>query len=206
MLFYLSTVFFAFLAAISPGPNIVLVTSNSIAYGKKIGLMSAFGVLTGVIIWLLCLLVGFNYLLENPKVIVVFNCFACLYLIYIAYHIFNLKIITNEENQNKSHGKFFVESFISTILNPEIAIFYGSILTGVLNHYPEKHLSIMILYLISFMCIESVVFLSAVIASSSIRRFIFSYFKIIKTLASLAILYYSMLIMWQVVIERLAAN
>ncbi len=198
MLFYLSNILFALLAAISPGPNIVLVTSNSIAYGKKLGFMSAFGVLTGVAIWLVFLLIGFTYLLDNPRIIIIFNCFASLYLLYITYHIFSLKILASEVSHNNSHGKFFVESFISTILNPEIAIFYGSILSGILAHYPHKHLPMMVLYLVSFMCVESAVFLSAVIGSSAIRRFIFSYFKIIKLLASGAILYYSLLIMSKV--------
>lgn len=198
MLFYLSNLLFAFLAAISPGPNIVLVTSNSVAHGKKVGFMSAFGVLIGVAIWLTCLLIGFTYILKNPKVIMIFNCFASLYLFYIAHHIFTLEIETKETIDLKQKEKFFFESFISTILNPEVAIFYGSILTGVLTHYPNSHWSVMVLYLLSFMGIESVVFLSAVVASLAIRRFIFAYFKIVKTLAASAILYYSILLIWQI--------
>ena len=90
MIFFLSNIFFAFLAAISPGPNIVLVTSNSLAYGKRTGFTSALGVLTGVAIWFIFLSVGFSYILDNPKIVMAFHCFASLYLLYIAYHIYKL--------------------------------------------------------------------------------------------------------------------
>jgi threonine/homoserine/homoserine lactone efflux protein len=198
MFFFISNIFFAFLAAISPGPNIVLVTSNSLAYGKRVGLMSTSGVLVGVAIWLLSLLVGFTYLFNNPKVITIFHCFASVYLLYIAYHIYKLKVPLNEEIQVKSQGKFFLESFISTILNPEIAIFYGSILTGILAHYQQGQNSLMILYLLSFMLVETIVFIIAVLATSLVRHFILSYLKIIKLIACSAMIYYSILIMQKI--------
>jgi threonine/homoserine/homoserine lactone efflux protein len=196
MIFFLSNIFFAFLAAISPGPNIVLVTSNSLAYGKRVGFTSAFGVLAGVAIWFVFLSVGFSYILDNPKIVMGFHCFAALYLLYIAYHIDKLKIsFSEEEVHSESRGKFFLESFVSTILNAEIAIFYGAILTGILSHYDQNRIYWMILYLLGFMIVETVVFTMAVIASLAVRHFIYSYLKIIKLLAASAMIYYSITLM-----------
>ncbi|MBU6140910.1 MAG: LysE family transporter [Proteobacteria bacterium] len=187
----------AFMAAISPGPNIVLVIQNSSIFGRKYGVMTALGVLLGVFFWLLFLMFGFNYLLKNPKVFFVFNSFASLYLLYIIYLIFKLKIESGESEMRKN-SKFFGESLVVTLLNPEIAIFYGSILTGIVSTSGEMGFGMITLYLSCFMLIESFVFLSAAYFASYLNKFILSYIWLVKIFASSAILYFSIKLMIKV--------
>lgn len=186
--------FLAFMAAISPGPNIVLVTQNSLVFGRRYGIMTALGVLAGVFFWLLFLMIGFTYLLQNPKVLFAFHSFASIYLLYIVYLIIKLKV-DSKESETSKNGKFFLESFVITLLNPEIAIFYGSILAGIASSNQEMSFGLMAFYLFSFMVIESAVFLSAAYFVSYVNKFILSYIWIVKLCASSAILYFSLKIM-----------
>jgi threonine/homoserine/homoserine lactone efflux protein len=193
----LTNMFLAFMAAISPGPNIVLVIQNSLVFGRRYGLMTALGVLSGVFFWLLFLMIGFTYLLQNPKVFFFFHSFASLYLLYIVYLILKLKIENNESEMHKN-SKFFGESLIITLLNPEIAIFYGSILAGIAVSNPNMGFGLMSFYLFSFMVIESIVFLSAAYFVSYVNKFILSYIWVVKICASSAILYFAIKLMGKV--------
>ena len=196
----LTNMFLAFMAAISPGPNIVLVIQNSLVFGRRFGIITALGVLFGVLFWLLFLMIGFTYLLHNPKVFFFFHSFASVYLLYIAYLIFKLKIENNESKMHKN-SKFFVESLIITLLNPEIAIFYGSILAGIAASDHNMEFGLMSFYLFSFMVIESFVFLSAAYFVSYVNRFILSYILVVKICASSAISYFALKLMHKVYVD-----
>jgi threonine/homoserine/homoserine lactone efflux protein len=167
----------AFMAAISPGPNIVLVIQNSLVYGRKNALMTAFGVLCGVLFWLLFLMLGFVYIVKKPLVLFFFHCFAAVFLLYIAYLISKIKLDKNLSTK-KGEGKFFAESLVVTLLNPEIAIFYGSILSSIVTSDAPANFSLMATYLFGFMAIEATVFLSTAYFVSYISKFVFSYLKI----------------------------
>jgi threonine/homoserine/homoserine lactone efflux protein len=179
----------SFFAAISPGPNIVLVTQNSLLFGRKNGLMTAFGVLAGVLFWLVFLVAGFVYLVNKPKILFAFHIFSSLYLMYIVYLIHHVRI----DGVAKTHDTrkaFFFESFVMTLLNAEIAIFYGSILTGILAGNHSKSAMYVVMYVASFMVVESVVFLSCAYFVSSVQKFMVKYIGVIKALTSCAILYF----------------
>ncbi len=191
-----TNMFLAFVAAISPGPNIVLVIQNSLVFGRRFGIITALGVLFGVLFWLLFLMIGFTYLLHNPKVFFFFHSFASVYLLYIIYLIFKLKIEKKESEMHKN-SKFFLESLIITLLNPEIAIFYGSILAGIAVDQ-SGGFGLMPFYLFSFMVIESIVFLSTAYFVSYVNKFVLSYLWVVKLCASSAILYFAIKLMYKV--------
>lgn len=193
-----ANLFLSFMAAISPGPNIVLVIQNSLVFGRRYGIMTALGVIVGVFFWLISLTLGFAYLLKNPKTLFFFHAFAAIYLLYIAYLILKMEIKNNESQMHKN-SKFFAESLFATLLNPEIAIFYGSILAGISSSEPDMNFSLMSFYLLSFMIIESSVFLSAAYFVSHINKFVRSYLQKIKFCAAAAIVYFSIKILLKII-------
>jgi threonine/homoserine/homoserine lactone efflux protein len=115
------------------------------------------------------LAVGFVYLVQQPKVLFAFNCFASVYLLYVVYLVFQIKVqgINNSQITKKT---FFLQSLVITLLNPEIAVFYGSILTGIFAKNPEFANSIphIVLYVSGFMFVESLVFFSVAFFVSSV--------------------------------------
>lgn len=194
----LTNLLLSFMAAISPGPNIVLVIQNSLVFGRKYGIMTALGVVTGVFFWLLCLTLGFTIILKNPKVLYTFNLFAAFYLLYIASLIMRLKIKNGESEMHKN-SKFFAESLVITLFNPEIAIFYGSILAGIASSEENLSSSLMMTYLACFMAIEAFVFLSAAYFVAYINKFIRGYIFWIKLVAAASITYFSIKIFLKVI-------
>ena len=195
MVFFITNIFFAFCAAISPGPNIIITTQNSAIYGRKAGLITAFGVLTGVAFWFVLLIFGLELIFSSKKLLFFFHIFTFLYLLFIAYLI--SKTTINENTKNEGNKKFFFESFFMTLLNPEIAIFYASILSGIFTQI-EVTKSVMFLYVFSFMIVESIVFITAALAVSSVQKFMLKYLQVIKLISCIGILYYAFTIFMKI--------
>ena len=54
-----------FLALISPGPNVLLVTQTAISRTRPAGIMTALGIATGALVWSSTAMGGLNFLADN---------------------------------------------------------------------------------------------------------------------------------------------
>lgn len=134
------------LAVISPGPDFIMITRNSLMYSRKTGIYSAIGLGIGILIHVTYSLVGIGLLIS--KSILLFNFIKYLgaaYLIYIGY-----KSITSKsshlqlQNQSKKTdiSKFSAvkTGFITNATNPKATLFFLSLFTVVIN--PATPLSV----------------------------------------------------------------
>lgn len=169
--------FIAFLGAMTPGPNFVIVTKNTLAYSKKTGLYTSLGIFFGVLIHIAYSLIGLDFLTEES--VLLYNCIkycGAAYLIYFGMtSIFgnsSTKITFNVKHEkidlNSSQG--FRSGFITNILNPESSIFYLSVFSQVVE--PQTSYIIQICYglemaLISFLWF---VFLTYVLSYQGLRK------------------------------------
>lgn len=74
------------LAVISPGPDFIMITRNSLIYSRRTGIYSAIGLGLGILVHVTYSLVGIGLLIS--KSILLFNTIKYLgaaYLIYIGY-------------------------------------------------------------------------------------------------------------------------
>lgn len=116
---------------LTPGQDMILVMSRSIAQGQKAGIMTAFGVSVGLLGHTLLATLGLGALLLASEFL--FNIVKFIgagYLIYIGYQLFRSKDHTmNIKDLPKvSYKRMFIQGALSNIMNPKIAIFYFSYL------------------------------------------------------------------------------
>src|SRR5438094_7329342 len=74
------------LAVMSPGPDFVLISKNSLVYSRKSGVYSALGLALGILVHITYSLIGIAYIISRS--IVIFSTIKLLgagYLIYIGY-------------------------------------------------------------------------------------------------------------------------
>ena len=126
--------FVAIFMAISPGSDFVMVTRNSIFYGRKSGLYSALGISAAIWIHVAYSIAGLAVIISNSIVLFsVLKYLGAAYLIYIGWKTFTSKsIISVKEKgkfQNISNMEAFKTGFISNVLNPKTTIFFLSIFT-----------------------------------------------------------------------------
>lgn len=130
------------LALISPGPDFIVVSKNSLSYSRKIGIYTALGVALGISIHVFYSLVGIGFIIS--KSILVFNLIKILgacYLIFIGYKMLRSKPskasdanLVVEENQKSNFTPFSAvkNGFLVNVLNPKATLFFVALFTQVI--------------------------------------------------------------------------
>ena len=128
------------LAVISPGPDFILITRNSLLYSRKIGILSAFGLALGIVVHVTYSLIGLAYLIS--KSIILFNAIkfcGALYLIYIGFKSITAKTETVQhdptlaDQTNLNTISAIRMGFLTNALNPKATLFFLSLFTLVIS-------------------------------------------------------------------------
>ena len=114
--------------AFSPGPDNIFVLTQGIVHGKKYGLATVAGLMTGCIIHTTLVAFGVSEVIkQNPKLFFTIKLFGAIYLLYIAYNVFksDAKITFSTDNVKKnSLLKLYKTGFWMNVLNPKVTIFF----------------------------------------------------------------------------------
>lgn len=121
----------AFFLVISPGPNMIYLISRSITQGKKAGIISLAGIVSGILFHIVLVSFGITALLfAVPFAYSILKTLGVVYLLYLAFQAIkpNGKNMF-EVNDNLTIDrprKLFGVGFLTSVLNPKIAVFYLS--------------------------------------------------------------------------------
>jgi len=116
---------------ISPGPNMIYLISRSIVQGRKAGMISLVGVISGFLFHIIMVSFGLTIiLLKVPYAYMVLKSLGVGYLLYLAYQAIkpNSKSIFETRTDLKQDGplKLFSIGLFTNVLNPKVAVFYLS--------------------------------------------------------------------------------
>lgn len=114
--------------AISPGPDNIFVLTQSIVNGKKFGLATVAGLMTGCIIHTTLVAFGVSEIInQNPKLFFVIKLFGAGYLLYLAYQVYKSDAditFSTEGVAQQSTTELFKKGFWMNVLNPKVTIFF----------------------------------------------------------------------------------
>ena len=122
--------------AISPGPDNIFVLMQSVVHGKKYGLATIIGLMTGCIVHTTFVAVGISTIIkENNTIFLVIKILGAVYLLYLAY-----KEITGgseismstKKIDKKTPFQLFKIGFIMNVLNPKVTLFFLALFPGFL--------------------------------------------------------------------------
>ncbi|GHA50854.1 LysE family translocator [Salinimicrobium marinum] len=126
----------AILLTVSPGPDIIFVLVQGMANGKKYGLITALGLVSGIIIHTTLVAFGVSAIIrESEMVFVVIKIFGALYLFFLAFKVFRSDpeiAFSAEGIQGRSFFSLFKQGFIMNVLNPKVTIFFLAFFPGFL--------------------------------------------------------------------------
>lgn len=124
------------LLSLSPGPDNIYVLTQSIAHGKKYGLATTAGLMTGCLVHTTLLALGVSVLIKNNPIIFTFiRVFGALYLFYLAYMVFRSSPAIRIDRAlppEKGLGSLYRQGFIMNVLNPKVTIFFLAFFPGFL--------------------------------------------------------------------------
>jgi len=138
---------FSFLLAsimltLAPGPDILLVFSESLTKGSKSALMLAAGLVCGLPFHTLVLVLGWGQFIGlYPNLIVVIKICGALYFLYLAIQTFNnLKTeVYKTELIEKEPFTILKKGLLMNLLNPKVSLFFWLFFPGFLFHDTLSH-------------------------------------------------------------------
>jgi len=114
--------------AFSPGPDNIFVLTQSIVNGKKYGLSTVMGLMTGCVIHTTLVAFGVSEIIkQNPNLFFIIKLSGAVYLLYLAYQVYrsDAKIAFSTDNVvKKSTFELFKKGFWMNVLNPKVTIFF----------------------------------------------------------------------------------
>jgi threonine/homoserine/homoserine lactone efflux protein len=123
------------LLTIMPGPDIIYVLVQSITNGKKYGIVTALGLVSGIIVHTTLVAFGVSAVLkQSDTLFFIIKLFGALYLVYLAFATYKAtdEVILDSNIQKKGLLKLFQQGFIMNVLNPKVSIFFLAFFPGFL--------------------------------------------------------------------------
>ncbi|MBT8317340.1 MAG: LysE family translocator [Lutibacter sp.] len=123
------------LLTIMPGPDIIYVLVQSITNGKKFGIATSLGLVSGIIIHTTLVAFGVSAIIKQSESLFFgIKLFGALYLFYIAYQTFKSdeELLLTTKAAKKGLLKLFKQGFIMNVLNPKVSIFFLAFFPGFL--------------------------------------------------------------------------
>ena len=108
---------FAMTAAITPGPNNIILSTNAVNYGFKETIPLMMGVFFGFLSVLTLCLLGIGELYKSfPAVAMIVKIVATCFLVYLSFRIFTSSSFSDEKNSKKFS---FKDIYFFQIINPK---------------------------------------------------------------------------------------
>lgn len=116
----------------TPGPNMMYLVSRSLTQGRRAGMISLFGVITGFVVYLLATAAGLTLLFTAvPELFLTVKVLGAAYLLWLA-----LGMLRGTRNAfrpdarlpHHSARRLYAMGATTCLLNPKMALVYGALL------------------------------------------------------------------------------
>ena len=124
------------LLAISPGPDNIFVLMQSVVHGKKYGISTIIGLMSGCLVHTTFVAFGVSTIIkENNTIFLVIKLLGAIYLCFLSYSVFKSDAtitMTTQNIQKKTPFQLFKMGFMMNVLNPKVTIFFLALFPGFL--------------------------------------------------------------------------
>ena len=124
------------LLTFSPGPDIIYVLVRSMAFGSRQGIVTAIGLVSGILIHTSLVAFGVSAIIKQSEYIfLIIKILGAIYLLYLAFQVYKSDpeiAFSAEGIKNKSMTSLFRQGFVMNVLNPKVSIFFLAFFPGFL--------------------------------------------------------------------------
>lgn len=160
--------------ACSPGPDNIFVLTQSIVNGRKFGLATVYGLISGCLVHTTLLAFGVSAIIkQSENLFFSIKLFGAMYLLYLAYKIYKSDasiILSNDTVEKKATIQLFKQGFIMNVLNPKVSIFFLAFFPGFL--FSDSISTVTQFYVLGllFMLVSLVIFSAIAILAGAISE------------------------------------
>ena len=154
------------LLTLSPGPDIIYVLVQGMTNGKKHGIVTALGLVSGIIIHTSLVAFGISAIIKQSETLfLIIKILGAAYLFYLGWQVLrsdpSISVNAPAEEQKKELTALYKKGFLMNVLNPKVAIFFLAFFPGFLWE-PEGN-TILQFYLLGFLfMLQALIIFSAV--------------------------------------------
>ncbi|GGG59632.1 LysE family translocator [Bizionia arctica] len=149
---------------------------QSISHGKKAGLATVSGLISGCLVHTTLVAFGVSVLIkENESLYLMIKILGATYLLYLAYKVFRSdgSLHLNSESIPKKSGKqLFKQGFLMNVLNPKVSLFFLALFPGFLFSNTINEVTQFYVLGFLFMAVSFIIFSSIAILAGSISSYI----------------------------------
>lgn len=123
------------LLTLMPGPDIIYVLVQSVINGKKYGIATSLGLVSGIIIHTTLVAFGVSAILKQSETLFfVIKLLGALYLMYLSFLTYKStdEVLLASKVEKKGLIQLFKQGFIMNVLNPKVSIFFLAFFPGFL--------------------------------------------------------------------------
>jgi threonine/homoserine/homoserine lactone efflux protein len=122
---------------LSPGPDILYVLTQSISNGKKFGIATSAGLVSGILVHTTLIALGISALIMQLEWLFTFiKILGAAYLFWIAFQVYKAPAsiaLSKEVQHQKSLISLFKQGFIMNVLNPKVTLFFLAFFPGFID-------------------------------------------------------------------------
>ena len=167
--------------ALSPGPDNIFVLSNTLYNGKKAGLFTVLGLVTGCLFHTTLVAFGVSEVISfNQNIFLFIKILGFSYMLILAFRVYKSPLffeITKVKKINKSNSNNFITGLLMNILNPKVYFFFLSFFPSFLFLSSDELNLVSQFYILGllFMLTTAIVFCSIVLFSTVISRYLIDF-------------------------------
>lgn len=173
---FLTVVVIHLLAAMSPGPDFVMISRNSLIYSRKVGIYSSIGLGLGILVHVTYSLIGIGLIISKSILLFsVLKFIGAAYLLYIGYKCLRAKphhAQHMEKEKQNDLGKLAAirMGFLTNVLNPKATLFFFALFTQVINPSTPKTIQILYGLEMAIMTFAWFAFVATILSHNLIRK------------------------------------
>ena len=115
------------LMAMTPGPDVIIVLTQSSLYGMRAGVLTTLGLMTGLLGHTLAVALGVAVLFQTSEAaFTALKFLGAAYLLYLAWQSFRSGVFRASLTQSlfPGYGTLYRRGFLSNITNPKVTLFF----------------------------------------------------------------------------------
>ena len=146
---FLTVVIVHLLAVMSPGPDFVMISRNSLVYSRKTGVYAAIGVALGILVHVTYSLIGIGLIIAQSVVLFsILKFIGAGYLVYLGLKSLRAKpqqarLSGAETEKAVSSGAAVRMGFLTNVLNPKASLFFFALFTQVIDPHTPKAIQLL---------------------------------------------------------------
>ena len=172
--------------AITPGPDNIYVLTQGVVNGRKYGLATTAGLISGCIVHTTLLAFGVSLIIkESEGLFFAIKLLGAIYLLYLAYNVYKEGDVINLNSTalpKRSLWKLFKQGVVMNVLNPKVTIFFLAFFPGFL--FSKTMSTVWQFYILGllFMLVSFLIFSAIAIMAGSISGYLRSHKNVGKWL------------------------